>query len=117
MGGKNDLNDALLVLMIVPADNANEVERNYEKHHIVYEALNANALGVSAMFTTETTRKPFMEPTKAEFLAENSIEQLCRHLAASVETLRSDYFYNRNVFLICFAPIDGAALTVAPRLL
>lgn len=89
-------------------DKAEEAEENDGKHHIMNEALSAIVQGF-AVISTIGTPTSFTGPSIAEFLAEQSKDQLCHQLASTIGAPCSDYFYSRNVFLISVAPIDGAA--------
>lgn len=80
------MNHALLVLTIVPANKLSKAEEIGEKRHIVSEALNQIAPGLPAVSKIARTRTLFTEPTTAEFLAEQSNDQLCRQLALTVGT-------------------------------
>lgn len=98
-----DLNDALSVLTIVPADKEKEAKGINERHIVVNEALNdivPELLAVSKMAMTST---PFNEPTTAELLIEQSKDLLCRQRASTVGAPGSYCSYNRSGFLICVA--------------
>lgn len=88
-----DLNDALLVLTTVPANEAKEAEEIDEKHHFVIEAHNAIAPGLTAVF--HIARTLLIEVVTAEFLAEHSEDLLCGQLASTAGTTGFDHFQSQ----------------------
>lgn len=103
---KTDLNEALLVLTIVPTNKVKVAKKNDEKHNIVNEALNTNAPGLQAV--PKSLETLFIAPRTAKFLAERSNDPLCRQLTSTVGTPGSDYSQNCIGILILRATIDGA---------
>lgn len=73
---ESDLNNALLALMIVPANKVKEAEDDDGRQHILSEALNAIAPGLSTLSVFATTR--LVDSTTAKFLAEQSKDMFCR---------------------------------------
>lgn len=79
------------------------------------ETLTTITPGLPAISTMAKTTTPFPEPLTAELLAEQSKYPLFRQLASTVRAPGVDYFYNRNGFLTCVAPIDRTVQKIVPR--
>lgn len=75
----------LVVLKIVTADEAKEVEGNDEIHLIRNEALDETAPELPAVSTIKKTQTELTKPAKVEFLAEQFKDLLCWQLASPSE--------------------------------
>lgn len=110
---KPDLNGALQLLTILPANKTKEAEGIDKMHHIKNDALNATAPAFRDLSKNATT--PFIEPRRARFLAKQSKVPICRILVSTVGTPCYDYSKNRNGFKVGAARIDGALEKVGLR--
>lgn len=83
------------------------------RNHLGSEALNEFAPGLPAVSKMAPT--PFIEPTTAEYLAEQSEDPFCRQLASIVGTPGPTYSSNCNGIPLFVAPIDRASQKVVPQ--
>lgn len=114
---RTNLNYALPVFMIVPMDNAKELEGNDERHDMLNEGLNVIAPGFHVVLNMATTSTGFSKPRTTKFSAKQAKDSFCCQPTSTVRAPGSNYYYNLNGFLIYTSPIDVAKQKVISLLL
>lgn len=103
-----ELKDAILVLTVMPAENANEGKRDGEVGRIIDEALDLTEPGLPASCTIATASTLLNEQATAELLPEQAKGSLCPLFSSTAGKPGFDYAFCKSVFLVCIALVECA---------